>query len=163
MPTLRCGQESFLSWTPCIESSLWLFSTHHPYLHEQKDTPTWSSWHLSEDLGVHFPNDPEPSSRACPGLFSGSGARAGRTARIPTPSPRDSCYGGGRMWTEILCKTRVPTCTKCHKEPTVPDGAGDGKTREVARGCGHSTLSGLRILNLTLTSNHESTSIDIGG
>ena len=67
------------------------------------------------------------------------------------------------MWTEILCKTRVPTCAKCHKEPTVPDGGGDGKTRGVARGCGHSTLSGLRILNLTLTSNHESTSIDIGG
>ena len=144
-------------------SSLWLFSTHHPHLHGQKDTWTWSSRPLSEDRGVPFPNNPEPSSRACPGLFSGSGTRVSRTARIPTPSPRDSCYGGGRMWTEILCKTRVPTCAKCHKEPTVPDGGGDGKTRGVARGCGHSTLSSLRILNLTLTSNHESTSINIGG
>lgn len=35
--------------------------------------------------------------------------------------------------------------------------------RQEARGCGHSTLSSLRILNLTLTSNHESTSINIGG
>ena len=67
------------------------------------------------------------------------------------------------MWTEILCKTRVPTCAKCHKAPTVLDAAGDGKTTGMARGCVHSTRNGLRILNLTLTPNHESTSIDIGG
>lgn len=93
-PTLWCGQESLLLWTHTSESSLLLFSGHALLL--------WPKGHTNLELitvslpndtpgtknsGVSSLNDTELSSRACTGLFSGSGPTVNRTARIPTPGP----------------------------------------------------------------------------
>lgn len=54
------------------------------------------------------------------------------------------------------------------QSPAVQDGAAGGKRRGVAwerawpGSCGHTILSGPRILHLTLPSDHESTLVDIG-
>lgn len=47
----------------------------------------------TQNLGIPFPNDPEPFFMSCTGLFSGSGPKADRTVRIPTPSPAGQLFG----------------------------------------------------------------------
>lgn len=43
----------------------------------------------TKDSEVPVLSDPELSSRACTGLFSGSGPTVNRIAKIPAPSPVD--------------------------------------------------------------------------
>lgn len=122
-----------LPWTRKLESSLLLFSSHF--------LPSWPKGYNNLELmtslldhttgiqnpGISFPNAPEPSSRACTGLFSGSGPRADRTDRLPTPSLWVAMSSIRERWRKgnraCMCKARVSTHAMWHKALTLQDKA----------------------------------------
>lgn len=165
--TLRCEQERLLLWTHALESPLLLLS--------HRALPWWPKEHTNlelmtslldhapgtQDPGIPFPNDPEPFSRACTGLFSGSGARVDSTARIPTPSPvhghRQLLGESGKRWVELPCARLGCPHMPCGTRP--PQYRMKLRREGGLEGCKRTTLSG-RILNLALPSNHESTFVN---